>query len=287
MIADTTIKRPIMRYHGGKFRLGPWVIGHFPPHRCYVEPYGGAASVLLQKPRTYAEVYNDLDGEIVNLFRVLRNPTQARELERQVMLTPFAREEFENSYLVDGDPIEQARRTVFRSLAGFGSGAASGQDTGFRNNASRSGTLPAHDWMNYPELIAGFSERLRGVVVENRPAEQVIQTYDSGETLFYIDPPYPMSTRAFSTAKRIGYKKIYRHEMTDEQHAELANLLKSLRGYVVLSGYTCQMYDDLYSGWMRIDHAAHGDSACDRVESLWLNPRCADAQAQKSLFEGV
>src|SRR3990167_11343170 len=103
--------RPVMRYHGGKWRLAPWVIEHFPEHRVYTEAFGGGASVLMRKPRSYAEVYNDLDGEIVNVFRVLRDPSQARELERLLRLTPFARSEFETSYITDGDPLEQARRT--------------------------------------------------------------------------------------------------------------------------------------------------------------------------------
>ena len=121
------VTRPAMRYYGGKWLLAPWIIGHFPAHRTYVEPFGGAASVLLRKPRSAAEVYNDLDGEIVNMFRVLRSPAQARELIRLVRLTPFARTEYEDAYLSDGDPIEQARRTLLRSFAGFGADSANGR----------------------------------------------------------------------------------------------------------------------------------------------------------------
>src|SRR5690606_37285917 len=114
-----TMNRPVLRYHGGKWNLAPWSISHFPKHRIYVEPFGGAASVLLRKPRTDSEVYNDLYGEVVNLFRVLRNPTQARELIRIVTLTPYSRQEFEDAYIADGDPIEQARRTLVRAYLGF------------------------------------------------------------------------------------------------------------------------------------------------------------------------
>jgi len=115
-MSDVAPTRPVLRYHGGKWRLASWIISHFPPHRVYVEPFGGAASVLLRKPRSYAEVYNDMDGEIVNVFRVLRDPARARELERVLRLTPFAREEFELSYIRDEDPIEQARRTIVRAF---------------------------------------------------------------------------------------------------------------------------------------------------------------------------
>lgn len=273
------ITRPVLRYHGGKWRLAPWIISHFPAHRVYVEPYGGAGSVLLQKPRCYAEVYNDLDGEIVNLFRVLRNPAQARELQRQIELTPFAREEFELSYLADGDPIEQARRTVFRSFSSFGSNSVNAKNpTGFRVN-SAGGHVPSYDWANWPAVIPAIVERLRGVIVENRPALEVMRQHDAPATLHYVDPPYVHDTRA---PRSVGN---YRYEMTDDQHRELAQALHGLRGYVVLSGYACPLYDELYQGWQRIDRVAHADGARDRVESLWLNPRCAAAQQQQSLFE--
>jgi DNA adenine methylase len=273
------VTRPALRYHGGKFKLAPWIVSHFPEHRIYVEPYGGAASVLLRKQRSYAEVYNDLDGEIVNLFRVLRNPAQARELIRLIKLTPFAREEFENSYLTDGDPIEQARRTIVRSFMGFGSGGATGKNTGFRNNATRSGTTPTHDWMNYPPTIAAIAQRMIGVTVENRPAAQVMQTFDSLNTLHYVDPPYVFATRIIQE-KTSGY----RHEMTDDQHVELAAVLKSLKGMVILSGYQCPLYDELYADWQRVDKASHADGALDRTESMWIK---ANTVTMPSLFDFV
>jgi DNA adenine methylase len=120
-----------------------------PPHRTYVEPFGGGASILLRKPRSYSEVYNDLDGEIVNVFRVLRDPAQAKDLANMLRLTPFAREEFNGAYVTTDDSLEQARRTIIRSFMGFGSASANrNHRTGFRANSSRSGTTPAHDWMN-------------------------------------------------------------------------------------------------------------------------------------------
>ena len=143
--ATKAVGRPILRYHGGKWMLAPWIISHFPEHRTYVEPFGGAASVLLQKPRTYSEVYNDLDGEIVNLFRVVRDNGAA--LIEKLKLTPFARQEYRLSFETCDDALEQARRTVIRSFMGFGSNAlARGIKSGFRGNSSRSGTTPAHDW---------------------------------------------------------------------------------------------------------------------------------------------
>lgn len=154
----TSVKRPILRYHGGKWLLAEWIISRFPPHRVYVEAFGGAASVLLQKPRCYAEIYNEMDGEIVNLFRMVRD--RGPEFVKQLELTPFARDEFTESYEVAADPLEQARRTMIRSFMGFGSAAACGAKTGFRANPQRSGTTPANDWKNYPQCLQFTTARL-------------------------------------------------------------------------------------------------------------------------------
>lgn len=277
--------RPVLRYHGGKWLLAPWIIEHFPRHRVYVEPFGGAASVLLQKPRTYGEVYNDLDGEIVNLFRVLREPEQARELERVLRLTPFARAEFVESYLTAGDPVEQARRTIVRSFMGFGSAAVCGHSTGFRANSNRSGTTPAHDWLNWPDCLQGLARRVSGIVVENKPAEAVIEQHDGTDTLHYVDPPYPLGTRTLKG----HYDSAYRHELTDADHRALAAVLHSVSGMVVLSGYPCDLYDrELFPDWHRVERRALADGARERTEVLWLNPACVTAlersRSQPALF---
>lgn len=272
----TAPTRPLMRYHGGKWRLAPWILQHLPNHRVYVEPYGGGASVLLRKPRSYAEVYNDLDGEVVNLFRVARD--RGEELAQACELTPFARVEFMQSYDASDDPLEQARRTLVRSFMGFGSAGASGQSTGFRANSNRSGTTPAHDWMNYPAHLRAVIQRLRGVVIEHRDAMEVMRAHDCPDAVHYVDPPYVHSTRGLRTRA-----PSYRHEMTDAEHHALAAHLSSLRGRVLLSGYRCDLYDGLYAGWRRIDAAAHADGARARVESLWLSPNCRSAD----LFEAA
>ncbi len=253
--------RPLVRYHGGKWVLAPWILSHFPAHRCYCEPFGGGGSVLLRKPRSYAEVYNDLDGEIVNLFTVARE--QGETLARLVELTPFARAEFVGSYQPAEDPLEQARRTLVRSFMGFGSNALN-KATGFRANSNRSGTTPAHDWMNYPDALRVTIQRLRGVVVENRDATACMKQHDAPTTLHYVDPPYVFSTRSDD-------KPDYRHEMTDAEHETLAADLHGLKGMVVVSGYRSDLYDSLFSDWKRIDKAATADGAAKRVESLWLS----------------
>lgn len=255
-------ERPLVRYHGGKWMLAPWIIGHFSPHRCYVEPFGGGGSVLLRKPRSYAEVYNDLDGEIVNLFKVARE--HGESLAKLCELTPFARTEFAQSYEPAENELEQARRTLARSFMGFGSNAHNKQ-TGFRANSNRSGTTPAHDWMNYPDALRITIQRLRGIVIENRDALACMRQHDSPETLHYADPPYVMSTRSD------GHDD-YRHEMTDADHQTLAEGLRTLAGMVIVSGYRSDLYDSLYAGWKRIDRHARAGNAAKRIESLWLSP---------------
>jgi len=284
--------RPALRYHGGKWKLAPWVIAHFPRHRIYVEPFGGAASVLLRKPRSRAEVYNDLDGEVVNLFRILRDPLLADELRRRVELTPFARDEFRAAYEIcaahpsaptmPAEPcIECARRMITRSFQGFGSAAMTRTHvTGFRKNSNRSGTTPAQDWRNWPDHVPALVDRLRGVIIENKPAAEVIAEHDQADALHFIDPPYPWSTRSSMTdRKKIGVKHAYRHEMTDQDHVALADTLHGgVSGMVVLSGYPCDLYDkQLYPDWERFECAAHADGARDRTEVLWLNPAASAA----------
>lgn len=259
-------RRPALRYHGGKWLLSDWLLRQFPQHRVYVEPFGGGGSVLLRKPRSYAEVYNDLDSEIVSFFRVLQNKEQSVELERLLRVTPFAREEFVLAWSPTTDPVEKARRLVIRSFMGFGSAAHnSSRATGFRACSTRSGTTPAHDWVNYPDQIRTFCARLSGVVIENRPAADVIMQHDGPETLHYCDPPYVHTTR---NKRQVGN---YRFEMNDAYHADLAGVLNEVSGMVIVSGYRCDLYDSLYSGWARIDALSRADGARARVESVCIN----------------
>lgn len=260
------VSRPILRYHGGKWLMAPWIVSHFPSHRIYVEPYGGAASCLLQKIRSYAEVYNDLDGEVVNLFTVVRD--QGSDLVERLKLTPFSRYEYRLSFEVSEDPLEQARRTVIRSFMGFGSNSLCREiQSGFRSNANRSGTTPAHDWKNYPDALSWIVERLRGVVIENRDALEIMLRHDSPSTLHYCDPPYVHDTRSARMHGHHGYN----HEMTDDDHRRMAEVLHELRGMVIVSGYPCPLYDEeLFPDLRRIERKALADGARARTEVLWF-----------------
>ena len=225
---------------------------------------GGGASELLRKDRSYCEVYNDLSSEMVNLFRMARD--QGEELRRIVELTPFAREEFELSYEATEDPLEQARRTMVRCGMGVGSTATSARHkTGFRGSATRRGTHPGTDWAGLGINLTEVIERLQGVVIEHRPALEVIQYYDSPLTLHYLDPPYVPSSRTWQSGK--GH---YQHEMDDADHIELARVLQGLEGAVIVSGYPSELYEDLYKGWARAEKESLTDAAAHRTEVLWM-----------------
>lgn len=176
---------PALRYHGGKWRLAPWIVSHFPEHRTYVEPFGGAAGVLLRKSRSYAEVYNDLDDDIANFFRVLRDPALCRALVRAVALTPYARDEFDGAWLPTEDPVERARRTAVRAQMGFGSAGATKGSTGFRIDSKRTPATAQHLWAEYPSTIAAAGLRLAGVLIENRPALETV--HDQSHVVDWAD----------------------------------------------------------------------------------------------------
>jgi len=264
------------------------ILPHFPRHRTYTEAFGGGAGVLLQKPRSHAEIYNDLDDDIVGLFRVLQDQRSADRLLELLRLTPFARREFEIAYAAADDPIERARRLVIRSFMGFGSNAHScsgrgHRSTGFRSNANRNGTTPARDWANLPDAYRPIIERMQGVVIEHRDALVILPRHDSDQTLHYVDPPYVHETRSMFK----GGKSAYRHEMDRSAHIRLLEVLRGLSGMVVLSGYAHPLYDDTLHDWRREEFAALADGARPRTEVLWLNPACAAALDRERAGIGV
>jgi DNA adenine methylase len=233
----------------------------------------------MQKARTKAEVYNDLDEEVVNVFRVVRDKSSARELQRLLRLTPFARAEFQEAYNPSEDPIERARRTIVRSFMGFSSAAHNpAHRTGFRPKSFHSNVSPAKDWSNYPDCLEWFITRLQGVAIENRPALKLIPKHDGRNVLFYVDPPYPLATR-------YG-EQCYAWEMSEEEHEDLARVLHNCRGKVVLSGYDCDLFSELYSSWKKIQRrwsAGSNRGAADRTECLWLSPRACNQKQRLQL----
>lgn len=275
-MASEVPARSVMRYFGGKWRIAPWIISHFPKHRVYVEPFGGVASVLLQKPRAFAEIYNDLSLDVWNLFRTLRDPALAADLERRVRLTPFSRMEFDLAYGEPTDDIDRARYLIVRAMFGFGSNGARMQKNGFRSKAYAQNTTPQDDWMRYPDVINQFTTRLQGVVIENRDYRALLEDHDAPHTLFYLDPPYILDTRS-------GRHR-YTHELSNDDHQRLIDAVANLQGMVILSGYAHDAYERL--GWARAERKTLADGARERTEVLWLNPAVIAAQSQMSFNLG-
>lgn len=246
----------------------------FPAHTCYVEPFGGAAGVLLQKERAYAEVYNDLDRAVVNFFEVLRDPASRRDLITAVTLTPYARAEFDLAWTETDDPIESARRLCVRAQMGFGSPSGTKGSTGFRTDTKREYGTAQHLWAQYPASIAAAGERFAGVLIEHRPAVEVMSSHDAATTLHFVDPPYVHSTREG------GGRKRYRHEMSNDDHVQLLDTLLELEGFVVLSGYSSDLYHDKLADWEVSSTKARisaGRGTALREEVVWINPACAAA----------
>jgi DNA adenine methylase len=259
------VKRPALRYHGGKFLLAPWLISLFPDHDIYCEPFGGAASVLLRKPRAQVEVYNDLDSEVVNLFSILRDADASAQLVRAVNLTPFARDEFKRAYEISDDRVERARRLIFRAYAGYGSHSHNPKNSnGFRWMPAKP---YAKEWANLPASMQAVIERFQGVTIENDRASRVISKMDSTTTLFYLDPPYVHGIRQSN-------QKGYAFEMTDGEHRELSEQLHKAKGKILLSGYHSALYDSLYSDWRVEEKSSYASGQVGRsarVEVAWMN----------------
>jgi DNA adenine methylase len=261
------VKNPLLNYHGGKWLLAPKIVSLFPEHRSYVEPFGGGGAVLLYKERSHTEVYNDLDDDIVNLFYVVRD--RGNELSEKLKYTPYARKELETAFCKTDDPLEKARRLLVRSM--FGRGCSS---TNIETNKSTFRTrqpfvrkIMANVWADFPGRIKDICDRLRGVIIENKDAFSLIKQFDAEDTLFYVDPPYMFKTRDKGTD--------YKYEMADADHEKLAELLLSVKGKVVLSGYATEDYEKWYSGWRRKEYESYADgnssSGRKRTEVLWMN----------------
>jgi len=262
-------KRIAFGWYGGKFSHLDWLLPLLPAAHHYCEPFAGSGAVLLNRAPAPVETYNDIDGEVVNFFRVLRDDTEI--LARQIALTPFSREEF---YHAVSDPgriltdLERARRFFVRARqarTGLAQTATLGRWANCKNT-SRSGMSGVISrWLGGIEGLDDIGARLLRVQIENRPAIDVIRLYDGPDTLFYCDPPYIHSTR--------GDPKAYGFEMDEEQHHDLAAALNRLQGKAAISGYRCALMERLYKDWRRFDaDEKHCHSIKQlRQESVWMN----------------
>lgn len=271
MTNSTPIVKPITKWPGAKWSMANWIVQHFPEHTHYLEPFVGSAAVFFNKTPVEHEVLNDLDGNIVNLFYVLRE--HGEELARRVNLTPWSEEEYhqcETTYDASPDKIENARRFLVRCWQAHG---VRFRDTkgrqGWKHNGLSGHQYPATRWQNVPDRLMAAAMRLKDAEIRNRPALEMVSYYNDPRFLIYCDPPYVRATRN---------DRYYAHEMTDDEHVALLNALDVHRGPVVLSGYAHPLYDERLSHWHRITLPVIAEHGRARTEVLWLNPRAAQSR---------
>lgn len=270
--------KPILKYPGAKWNLAAWIISHFPPHAHYVEPYFGSGAVFFNKKPAKHEVINDLSGDVVNLFRVIRE--DGERLAALIEMTPWAREEYELSYEPSADPMERARRFVVRNQQGHKNGTLQDKyaSSGWRS-AGGSGQSKDYpdEWSKLPNKLRAVILRMRTAEIEHQDAIKCIARHAVADALIYADPPYPESTRTWMS--------YYQHEMTDEQHVSLLAALDAHPGPVVLSGYHCALYDERLAHWHTREKQAQAEKGNTRTEVLWLNQTCVDRLGYGPLFE--
>lgn len=274
---------PVLKYPGSKFTIADWIISYMPPHQVYLEPYFGGGGVFFAKKPAVVETINDVDGQIINLFRVIREKPE--QLANLVYWTPWAREEYQSLltsasnveyFKTTGEPLEDARRLLVRLWMAHG-GKTSDRN-GWRHNVqSKVGNNCARVWHNVPERILAAAQRLKDAQIECRPALELIERYRYSEVLIYADPPYVLDTRR--------EKRQYKHEMTNNDHIALLDVLDAHPGPVLLSGYSCPLYNDRLKHWERHSCQSIAEGGRKREEILWLNPIAAEAKSQMTLFK--
>lgn len=251
--------KAILKYPGAKWRLSDWIIHYFPEHKVYCEPFFGSGAVFFNKKPSYIETINDIDGNIVNLFKVCREHPE--ELAQLMELTPFAREEFENCYDMEcADVVERARRTLVRFHQSFGTSNHTRKS--WRNVQTYGGPRVATVWNYLPDTIRECTERLKNAQIENTDAIKLIKRYNHENTLIYCDPPYLKSLRT---------RNMYANEMTDEQHIELLDTIKQSKSMVIISGYDNELYNEALAGWDTATKNTTAQMGLHRTEKIWAN----------------
>lgn len=282
------VKRPLLRYFGGKWQLRHWIISHLPPHQFYAEVFAGAASVLLAKERAPGgEIINDLNRETINLFRVMQDKTQAAALLEKLAWTPYAKAELELANEASSCPVENARRMVVRSFMGIETSGVRGGKTGFRmgnvdlsrldQDKKRTFRNTGRDWKNWKLALSAIRERLEEVMIYERDGLDFIRLMGAPDCLLYVDPPYHQDTRA---KDHPGAR--YAVEFSAEDHAELVTALLSSPAMVVLSGYPHPAYAPLSdAGWRVVEKDYRANMSKDRrTECLWISPNCQQTESQ-------
>ncbi len=250
--------KPILKYPGAKWNLAEWIVSQLPPHKVYLEPYFGSGAVFFNKKLSKIETINDIDSDVINFFKVIRE--KPKELEYLIEYTPWAREEYYNSYEKTDNNLENARRFLVRCWQSFGSRTYS--KTGWRHSTTKAGPCMTSQWKDVPKRIKQVADRLKDAQIENMDALELIDKYNNEDVLIYADPPYLLSTRS---------GKLYKHEMREKDHIELLMLLKKHKGLVIISGYDNELYNNMLSDWNKKHKKTVTEKAGIKTEVIWTN----------------
>lgn len=266
----------IMKYPGSKWSIANWIIGFFPEHHSYLEPFFGSGAVLFNKPRSNIETVNDLDGNVVNLFEWIKRDPE--KLAHEIYWTPYARQVYEDAFAsVPEDSFERAVNFYIRLNMGHGF-RTNGEKVGWKNDVQgRERAYASQDWCNLPDKIMQDAERLRGVQIDNRPALELIPRFNYQNVLIYCDPPYLLETR---------HGKQYRCEMDNGGHNDLLDVLLEHKGPVLLSGYDNDLYNARLCGWYREETVCYSQVCSKKREVLWMNFK-PHRQMRIDDFQGV
>lgn len=263
--------KAVLKYPGAKNRVAPWICGYIPKHRNYVEPFLGSGAVFFNKEPAYLEILNDMDGDVVNFFRVLREDWE--ELARRISLTPYSREEYGNAYLDKGDDcIERARKFAVKCWQGFGCGNR--YKNGYRRGIGETSPNPAKAWKELPETLRYAADRLKNAQIESTDAIRLIEGMKGSNTFIYCDPPYLQDTRK---------KYLYNYEMDDSDHKRLLESILKSDCKIMISGYENELYTKMLSGWNKAYKNTTAECSVKRTETIWFNYNL-DFGMQQKLF---
>lgn len=255
----------VLNYPGAKWRIADWITSHLPPHHSYLEPYFGSGAVLFRKCPSNIETINDLNNDVVNLFQCIRE--DPKKLARLIEVTPYSRQEYDIAFYAEKPECkyEQARLFLIKCWQGYGY-RINQYKVGWKNDVQgRERAYALRHWNELPDRLLPVANRLKQVQIECMPALELIKRFKSPEVLIYCDPPYVFSTRTSHV------KRQYSHEMTDEDHGKLLDVLDAHPGPVLLSGYACLLYDERLKHWRRETISERDQMGGKRKEVLWTN----------------
>lgn len=250
----------ILKYPGAKNRLAEWLLTFVPEHKVYLEPFFGGGGLFFNKEPSKIETINDIDGEVYNLFRIIRDFPD--ELAKVVEMTPYSREEYEHTYIagVNENDIERARKFLTRCWLGMGSSNV--YKNGFRSSQQGNSPRTTKHWAELPDRILFAAERLKAAQIEKLDAVELMRRYDTNDVFIYLDPPYLPGTRK-------GY--LYKHEMTVEDHEKLLKVAAEHPAKILISGYDNELYNKILNGWNKESKQTQAEGGTKRIETVWYN----------------